>query len=238
MKMSFRFAAATLVSALAVGTAALAQPMPEEGDWVKIYSGENRDNNFVGGDFRLLGVGHDGTKYSYLSFCLEFDESMNLKTNYTISSISNIAESRANYPADKGGNSDPISNATKYLMNEYVFGDFSGWGITETGESLSTLVQETIWYFENEIKSLKNTALVGYITQQMNISMVDTDNDSNFMDWIKVVNLKDNSTHIQSQLIATSSVPEPATLLLFGAGLAGVAGVVRRKRKPTPVLQS
>ena len=236
MKRSLRVAAATLVTALALGTAALAQPMPEEGNWVKIYSGDNRDSDFTGGDFRLLGTGHDGTKYSYLSFCLEFDESMNLKTNYTISSISNIAESRKNYPADKGGNRDPISNATKYLMNEYVFGDFSGWGINETGESLSKLVQETIWYFENEIKSLSNTALVKYITEKMNIPMVDTDSDPSYMDWIKVVNLKDNTTHIQSQLIATSSVPEPATLLLFGAGLAGVAGVVRRKRKSADVL--
>ncbi len=208
---------------------ASAMALPTAGQTVRLYDGPG---NTGGGEFRI-DIVENGKGIDYKSFCLEFTEYITLSTSnnsttYTIGSVEEYANSGggSDTKSDKKGAikedgewRDYLDSRTKWVFWNYITGELG-----TQGEILANKVQKIIWVLENE-KSVNDfsdyndfyTELIGNRT------------DFTINGVVKVLNLYKDNTLAQSQIIG-EPIPEPATMLLFGTGIAGLAGMVRRRR--------
>ena len=204
---------------------AFAYPV-QEGDQVTFSNGLGSTN---GGEFYIAKAGT--SDFLFRTFCLEINEHVDYSTAFTVSNISDTAYGGGlENGASAGGDGDPISSETKWLYWNFFSGtldeqtSFEGENFADDRGYWIDALQRAIWLLEDELTSTtdsKANYLVSAATAAVSAGA--------FLGNVAVMNIEyPNGTYAQSQLIA-APVLEPATVLLLGAGFAGLVFFRRKK---------
>jgi len=167
-----------------------------------------------GGAFRLdnlaTGLGED-----FLTFCLQMTQHIDYSNTFVVGGITGSADDQ---PV-----ADPISNETAWIYANFRQGLLGGYSSNE--------IQAAIWFLEDEWTNNSGNSATLRLLAANAVAGGWTNGG------VQVINLfyrdgrraQDQLTYSDFQIQA--EVPEPASALLFASGLAGLAALIRRRKR-------
>ena len=230
MKNTLIMSLVVLGFAMLTATTGWAYPVAV-GDRVRMYDGDTVSTPWEGhyqADNLADAAGTFGV------FCLEKNEyfypAPTYNAVYRVESVLEYAKNGgiSGFDALVGG--DPLSYATKWIFSHFMQKDLvSVVGLTNS-YNLDAEIQAAIWKLEGEITSISGDALTIYNKALLASGPLAYDVKVMNLVYAEAFNGYKVGDFAQSQLIA-QPVPEPSTMVLFGAGLAGLALARRRFTK-------
>ncbi len=193
------------------------------GDYVKLID----YNGVDGAGVMTYAVSHDKiqTVLNYKTFCIQKNVHVRLNRWYSVASLTDTV---GLYDRPKPPGTGPLNGAVDYLFYRYKTGAYD---LTMTTDDLEADLQKLFWSLQGSGPSFVSTG--GYL---WSTDLEDYNKDTSLQhSWgTKVINIytmKDgHRVDIQNQLY-NEPVPEPATMLLFGTGLIGIAAIRKRRNQ-------